>query len=161
MGTAEGRSLAGVLAGVLLGVGLPQCVSAPLLGWSCIVIAAGLLSSLYFGWPVASLQIGIREGSMEGTPLVAPLTYQVDQVRQVIPQYHVIELDTHLLWSTFPKTTRKRLRSLYEPLPGVSLGPALEYLATTGELVRDGNVYRRGKSPTPWVRWKHGKDAKA
>ena len=162
MGTTEGRSLAGVIAGVLLGVGIPQCVSAPVLGWSCIGVAVILLLSLYFGWPFGSLQIGVYEGSMEGVPLIAPLWYQVDQLRQTISQFHGTDFDLQMLWVLLPKAQRKRKFPMFEPLPGPFMVKALDFLVSTGELTQSNSWYRAtNKKLPPWVRWKHGKDAKA
>ncbi len=164
MGTAEGRSIAGVLAGVLLGVGIPQCVSAPILGITCIVAALFLLLSLYFGWPLRSLKIGTHEGSAEGIPRVAPVEYQVAQLRQVIPWFQGDTFGLFDLVHALPKVSRTKQINLYEPLHGAFSQDALDYLVAEGDLEVVGNGQWRGtgkKPPNRWLRWRHGTQAKA
>lgn len=165
MGTAEGRSLAGVIAGVLLGVGIPQCVSAPILGWSCITVAAFLLLSLYLGWPIRSLRIGTREGSEDGIPRVAPIDYQISQLRQVIVWFHGEPFGLFDLVHALPKVSRTGRITLYEPLHGSFSTEALEFMVTDGELeaMENGFQWRATgeKPPKYWLRWRHGKDPKA
>lgn len=157
------RTIIGGFSAVVFGFGLTLCLTGSI---PIIVFGAALaFAALLIGFSLITGHIFPRlgpssSGSMEGVPLVAPLSYQVDQVRQAIPDYHGIDIDTYIFWQTFQKTTRKRKNSLYEPLSGASLGAALEYLVSTGELVRIGNAYRVVNLPKLWVRWRHGKDAK-
>ena len=160
MGTAEGRSIAGVIAGVLLGVGIPQCVSAPILGWTCIAVAAILLTSLYFGFPFKTIRIGQSEGSMEGIPWTAPIEYQVAQFRQVITWLGKEQFDLWSLNEMIPKTPRTGCKSFYEPLHAYWGEAALGILVKSGELevVKQGVWKATGKAPTKrrWLRWSHG-----
>ena len=160
----ERRSVFVVLGATFLTVGSLLWVSLQPNGWipGLVLMLFGTLifTSLLTGKPIGSLHADVQSGAMDGVPLIAPLWYQVDQLRQTVPQFHGLDFDIQMLWSLLPKTTRSRQIPLYEPLAGPSMQSALDYLASTGELTREGNAYRAANAPSRLVRWKHGKDAK-
>lgn len=128
------------------------------IGLGAFLVALGILifSSLLWGWPSRSLRADVREGSMEGIPRIAPIEYQVKQLRQVIPWFHGEPFGPHDLYHAMPKVTRTGQIPLYEPMTGLLDDEAFERLVASKELeVVKPDVWRATGKKVVTKRWLH------
>jgi hypothetical protein len=153
-------------ATALLPVGVVLCMTSnPVsitVGIILVAFSLLLFSSLLFGWPLSSLQADVREGTQEGIPWHAPLDYQIDQLRQIVPHFNGEAFDEPGLRAMIPKARRTRIRPFHEPFENFQWREGIECLLKTGELETISyNCWRATgkKPPHRWLRWKHTKDS--
>jgi hypothetical protein len=88
--------------------------------------------------------------------------YQVDQLRQIIPQFNGDAFDEPNLMGMIPKARRARKRPFHEPFQNMQWREGIEVLVGTGELevISRGCWRATGKKPPIWrLRKKHKTEA--
>jgi hypothetical protein len=162
----ERRGAYVILAAAFLTVGSLLWVSVHPYGWipGAILVVFGLVVflSVLTGVPFASLQADVEEPSTDGIPWHAPVDYQVDQLRQIIPQFNGDAFDEPNLMRMIPKARRARKRPFHEPFQNMQWREGIEVLVGTGELevISNGCWRATGKKP-PILRLRKKRETEA
>jgi len=111
-----------------------------------LILSTSVSLSLLWGWPSKSLQAHVKELSLSGTPWHAQVEYQLDQLRQIIPQFKGECLDDFALNAMIPKMKRTRTIPMHEPFENFQWRDGIPLLVESGELeVISGSWYATGK----------------
>ena len=167
MGPERRLVFAGIATGSLpagTGLCMTHSVFLDVVGAVLLIFSLVVFASLLWGRPITSLQADVREGTEEGLPWHAPLDYQVDQLRQIIPHFNGEAFDERGLQLMIPKARRARIRQFHEPFQNFQWREGAEFLVSTGELEVISQFTWRAtgkKPPSFWVRWRHGKTTEA
>jgi hypothetical protein len=145
------------LAGTFITLGSLLWLSVHPLGWipgsTLAVFGLAIFSSLLTGSPFSSLETDVREGTEDGIPWHAPLDYQIDQLRQIIPNFNGDAFDEPGLRAMIPKAKRARIRRFHEPFQNFQWREGAEFLVSTGELELVSKFCWRATGKKPPVRW--------
>ena len=140
------RTIIGGFSSFAFGYGLTLCLnsSVPLavFGGALALGAILITASVVSGRPIARLGPS-EESQRHRTPGVAPVSYQVRQLRQVLKEWEWGDFTSADIWNFWPQVIRTRTVRKYEPMHVALSETIFLELESRGELTR-------GLKPGTW-----------
>jgi hypothetical protein len=153
------RGVIGGFAAVFCGAGVELCLTGSIgvhvFGGALIFFALLIGASVVWGRPFPRMGPS-EESTRERMPFIAPLDYQVRQLRQVLKEWEWGEFSSGTIYQFWPQVIRRNTTRKYEPMWGALDEAVFVELEKTGEIVRGSHpgtwrLTGRGEPPTPVI----------